>query len=103
MSITFLTAAQGHDCTPITTRQLESMIRLAEARAKCELRESVTAADAMDVVDIMKESLFDIFSDEFGHVDFRRSRGLSKSKQVRGGRGGRFGITVMCARRSPCS
>ena len=25
--------------TPITTHQLESMIRLAQARAKCELRE----------------------------------------------------------------
>ena len=36
----------------------------------------------MDVVDIMKESLYDVFSDEHGHVDFRRATGLSKSKQV---------------------
>jgi DNA helicase MCM8 len=27
------------DSTPVTTRQLESMIRLSEARAKAELRE----------------------------------------------------------------
>lgn len=46
---------QGKDGTPVTTRQLESMIRLAEARAKAELRETVTGEDAADVVDIMKE------------------------------------------------
>lgn len=32
--------------TPITTRQLESLIRMAEARAKLELRETVTANHA---------------------------------------------------------
>lgn len=32
--------------TPITTRQLESLIRLAEARAKLELQEVVTANHA---------------------------------------------------------
>lgn len=31
---------------PITARQLESLVRLAEARAKAELRETVTADDA---------------------------------------------------------
>jgi len=41
------------DSTPITTRQLESMVRLAEARARVELRETVTAQDARDVVAIM--------------------------------------------------
>lgn len=41
------------DSTPITTRQLESMVRLAEARARLELREKVTEQDAQDVVDIM--------------------------------------------------
>lgn len=34
------------DCTPITARQLESLVRLAEARARLELREEVTAQDA---------------------------------------------------------
>lgn len=42
------------DSTPITTRQLESLIRLAEARAKMELREIITEQDAIDVVEIMK-------------------------------------------------
>jgi len=41
------------DSTPITTRQLESMVRLAEARARLELREKVTESDAKDVVQIM--------------------------------------------------
>jgi len=41
------------DSTPITTRQLESMVRLSEARARLELREKVTEQDAKDVIDIM--------------------------------------------------
>lgn len=71
------------DGTPITTRQLESMVRLAEARARLELREVVTANDALDVVAIMTESLYDVFSDEFGVVDFRRNRGMSQGKKVK--------------------
>lgn len=45
----YLKLRQEHassDTTPVTTRQLESMIRLAEARAKIELREVVTESDA---------------------------------------------------------
>lgn len=49
----------SHDGTPVTTRQLESLIRLAEARAKAELRTEVTEADARDVIEIMKMSLRD--------------------------------------------
>ncbi|XP_043991966.1 DNA helicase MCM8 [Gambusia affinis] len=46
--------AHSADATPITTRQLESLIRLTEARAKLELRELATQSDAEDVVEIMK-------------------------------------------------
>ncbi|KAK7901802.1 hypothetical protein WMY93_018571 [Mugilogobius chulae] len=48
--------AQGRsaDATPITTRQLESLIRLTEARARLELRETASKSDAEDVVEIMK-------------------------------------------------
>lgn len=35
------------DGTPITARQLESLVRLAEARARLELRQEITAEDAM--------------------------------------------------------
>jgi DNA helicase MCM8 len=45
---------QQGDSTPITTRQLESLIRLTEARARVELREDATQQDARDVIEIMK-------------------------------------------------
>ena len=68
--------AQHHagDCVPITTRQLESMIRLTEARAKLELREEATEQDALDVVEIMKACMVDTFSDHVGVLDFSRSQ-----------------------------
>ena len=47
--------------TPITTRKLESLIRLTQARAKCELRTEATVQDAEDVIEIMKFSMFDSF------------------------------------------
>ncbi|XP_059842238.1 DNA helicase MCM8 isoform X1 [Hypanus sabinus] len=77
---------QGPDSTPITTRQLESLIRLTEARARLELRETASKCDAEDVVDIMKHSLLDTFSDEFGRLDFQRSQhgsGMSKRSQAK--------------------
>jgi DNA helicase MCM8 len=43
----------ANDMFPVTTRQLESAIRLSEARAKAELRNTVTKQDAEDVVAIM--------------------------------------------------
>ncbi|KAG0347233.1 DNA replication licensing factor mcm8 [Podila humilis] len=49
------------DGTPVTTRQLESMLRLAEARARMELREVVTRRDAQDVIAIITFSLQDAF------------------------------------------
>ncbi|KAI9146044.1 MCM2/3/5 family-domain-containing protein [Paraphysoderma sedebokerense] len=70
------------DSTPITTRQLESLIRLSEARARLELREVVTKEDAEDVVEILKFSLYDTTSDEFGNLDFQRSQlGVGMSKK----------------------
>lgn len=45
---------------PITTRHLESMIRLAEARAKLEQRNIVTASDAVDTVELMRWCTSDV-------------------------------------------
>ncbi|XP_072024490.1 DNA helicase MCM8-like [Amphiura filiformis] len=77
---------QGLDSTPITTRQLESLIRLSEARARLELRENVTQQDAEDVVELMKFSMVDTYSDEFGILDFQRSQhgsGMSSRSQAK--------------------
>ena len=71
---------QQIDSTPITTRQLESLIRLSEARAKIELRCVITEDDASDVVEIMRASLYDVNVDEVGKVDFRRAKGSSLPK-----------------------
>lgn len=38
--------ATSADSTPITARQLESLVRLTQARARLDLREEITAQDA---------------------------------------------------------
>lgn len=50
------------DSIPVTTRHLESLIRLAQARAKLELREEVDENDALDVVLLLQESSLDAFT-----------------------------------------
>ncbi len=67
---------QTSDCTPITMRQLESLIRLTEARAKLELREEASETDAIDVVEIMRASMADTAGDPSlgkGGLNFSRS------------------------------
>ncbi|XP_066995008.2 DNA helicase MCM8 isoform X2 [Anabrus simplex] len=76
---------QAMDSTPITTRQLESMIRLSEARAKLELRDEVLETDALDIVELMKYSLVDTLNDGCGGLDFQRSQhgsGMSSKNQL---------------------
>ncbi|XP_060642079.2 DNA helicase MCM8 isoform X2 [Anolis sagrei] len=78
--------SQRADGTPITTRQLESLIRLTEARSRLELREKATKEDAEDVVEIMKYSMLGTYSDEFGKLDFERSQhgsGMSNRSQAK--------------------
>ncbi|MCD6235894.1 MAG: minichromosome maintenance protein MCM [Thaumarchaeota archaeon] len=54
----------------ITARQLESLIRLAEARARAALRDYVTEEDVLDVIDLMKRSLAEVGIDvETGKPD----------------------------------
>lgn len=50
------------------------MVRLAEARARADLRESVVKEDAEEVVEIMRHSLWESYEDEFGNVDLHRSQ-----------------------------
>ena len=47
--------------------------------------EKASQQDAQDVVEIMKYSLLDTFSDDFGNLDFQRSQhgsGMSSRAQV---------------------
>lgn len=70
------------DNVPITTRQLEALIRLSQARAKACLREFVLREDALDVVDLLRRSVEQVHTDEYGIVDRTRAgaAGLSNRK-----------------------
>lgn len=48
---------RSDDTTPVTTRQLESLIRLTEARAKAELRLDARTSDARDAIAIMQGAI----------------------------------------------
>ncbi|XP_045484523.1 DNA helicase MCM8 [Pieris rapae] len=77
---------QASDGTPITTRQLEASIRLSQARARVNLREEATLEDANDVIDLIKHSLVDTFSDEYGNIQLSRSingSGVSSRNKVK--------------------
>jgi DNA helicase MCM8 len=69
------------DNVPITTRQLEALIRLSQARAKACLRPYVLKEDAEDVVELMIESVKQVHTDESGRVDKARGGAGGKSKQ----------------------
>ena len=59
---------------------------LLKARARLEMREKASQQDAQDVIEIMKYSLLDTFSDDFGNLDFQRSQhgsGMSSRAQVK--------------------
>ena len=67
---------------PITLRQYEALIRLAEASAKVQLRETVTKEDAIRAINLMKASLrmfgFDI---ESGTFDIDRLEGRTSASE----------------------
>uniref|UniRef100_A0A7S4QZQ7 MCM C-terminal AAA(+) ATPase domain-containing protein n=2 Tax=Ditylum brightwellii TaxID=49249 RepID=A0A7S4QZQ7_9STRA len=69
------------DCVPITTRQLEALIRLSQARAKACLRDFVLKEDAEDVKELMMESVNQVHMDEQGVVDRTRGGAGGKSKR----------------------
>ncbi len=68
---------------PITARQLEAVIRLAEARARMALRDEVTREDAQAVIDLVTESLKAVGIDpETGQFDIDTIyTGRSKSQR----------------------
>ena len=77
-----------NDGTPMTTRQLEAMIRLTTARARAELRTEATARDARDVIELVNCSLADVYrtdtpANTASSIDSSRKGGVSMEKQVR--------------------
>ena len=61
---------------PITLRQYEALIRLAEASAKVQLRDVVTREDALRAINLMKFSLRQFgFDPETGKIDIDRVEG----------------------------
>ena len=67
---------------PITTRQLESLVRLAQARARAEMREIVSERDAREVVALLRAARTDELMTETGEIDGERASGMSKTKQL---------------------
>jgi replicative DNA helicase Mcm len=60
----------------ITLRQYEALIRLAEAAAKIQLRDTVTKEDAIRAINLMKASLRQFgFDPETGMIDIDRAEG----------------------------
>ncbi|CAG9463211.1 unnamed protein product [Pedinophyceae sp. YPF-701] len=51
--------ARKEDCVPITVRQLEAMIRIAESLARMTLRETATAADVEEAVALFEVATMD--------------------------------------------
>jgi replicative DNA helicase Mcm len=66
-------SAEGGAPVPITARQLESLVRLAEARARMALRSNVTKEDAQAAVRLMEDSLRMVAFDSItGKIDIDR-------------------------------
>jgi len=59
-------AINNANTLPITSRALDSLIRLSQARAKLELRAIVSRHDAMTVVKLIQESIFEACYTEMG-------------------------------------
>ena len=69
---------------PITTRQLEAIIRLAEASARVRLSDKVTKEDAERAIKLVEASLKRIGLDpETGKIDVDRIGGIGSSQRAK--------------------
>ena len=78
-------ASGDEDSVPITARQLEAMVRIAEASAKAHLRDEVVEEDAERAVDLLQYTLEQVGMDpETGDFDIDRiESGVSSSQRNR--------------------
>ncbi|ENN95751.1 MCM family protein [Methanocaldococcus villosus KIN24-T80] len=73
---------EGDNPIPITARQLEAIIRIAEMHAKARLSEKVEEEDAKVAIDIVDYCLKEIAYDpETGKIDLDKIMGTPKSKR----------------------
>ncbi|WP_292459323.1 minichromosome maintenance protein MCM [Methanothermococcus sp.] len=73
--------SKGKSALPISPRQLQAILRLAEAHAKARLSDIVEEEDAREAVRIMDECLKEVAYDpETGSYDLGKMYGVPKSK-----------------------
>lgn len=80
------TTRRGIDSVPVTTRQLEALIRLTQARARLELAAEATVEHARDVLAILRYTMIDVLSTEHNTLEMKRSingSGMSHSTKVK--------------------
>lgn len=63
---------EGVRSIPLTARQLEALVRLAEASAKLRLSEHVTKQDAERAINLLHYCLTQVAADESGQIDIDR-------------------------------
>lgn len=79
-------AQQGMDSIPVTTRQLEALVRLTQARARMDLESEATLRHAQDVIAILRYSMIDVFSNDVGDLQPNRlmnGAGVSQTSLVK--------------------
>jgi replicative DNA helicase Mcm len=70
------------ETVPITLRQNEALIRLAEASAKIRLSDKVEVQDAERAIDVMRYSIEQLGYDyETGKIDIDRTEGVPASQR----------------------
>ena len=81
--VRFRRANKDSRAVPITARQLEALVRLAEASAKIRLSSEVNKDDAKRAVRVMQYSLVRVAMDSEGNVDIDRLGGIPQKKRSR--------------------
>lgn len=72
----YASEGEAMQAIPITARQLEAMVRLAEGNARLRFSQTVTADDAKQAIDLMKYCLYQVgFDPETGRIDIARLEG----------------------------
>lgn len=77
---------KGLDSVPVTTRQLEALVRMTQARARFELCSEATVDHALDVLAILRYTMVDVLSTDRGTLQLNRSingSGISHSTKVK--------------------